>query len=452
MHADIKLLKDNHSDYEARVSNEAHVARNTINSVYTNGTISKEDVERLGAFLRSYLNVQSNPEFDIIKKDIYNLLRNTNFDNVPRGFLPSWIQNESVENANKICPKEFYWTGLLLHMYGFNDLEYLNYGGESVVWSDKKNGCVYKVIRVENELYKKNNDRIHSLHESCNANRKDVKYLSDVISIDSGLITRCKLQTSYIENSKDFYENFYKPQTKNLEYLDQFLQYAKNIVKALIELHSKGYSFNDLKPENLLLEKKDVELFKNKYGNLPLNSYNSKDGELYRDPDNKFILNKYRITLTDYGSLTSLNNEYLPEERKVGITDQYILPGDVLKQSISVGRYSSGEMESAAKRDIYAMGVTLIYMLFKMQYDYPEYDNVVNDIKDCAKYQYSHNVKSVIDSYWDTWLKHVYSPNEEQRAKKILDLIVEMLSEDPYGRPDYHKVLERLKEIQNMNS
>ena len=448
MHANIKSPKDNYSNYEARIGNEAYVARNTIDSVYTNGTISKEDVERLGAFLRSYRNVQSNPEFDIIKKDIYNLLRNTNFDNVPSGFLSSWIQNDNVENTNKICPKEFYWTGLLLHMYGFNDLEYLNYGGESVVWADKKNGCVYKVSHVENELYKKNNDRIHSLHESCNANKKDVKYLSDVISIDNSLITRCKLQTSYIENSKDFYENFYKPQTKNLEHLDQFLKYAKNIVKALIELHSKGYSFNDLKPENLLLEKKNVELFKNKYGNLPLNSYNSKDGELYRDPDNKFILNKYRVSLTDYGSLTFINNEHLPEERKIKITNQYISQGDVLKQSISAGRYSPRGMESAVKRDIYAMGVTLISMLFKMQYNYPEYDNVVNDIKNYAKYQYSHNVKSVIDSYWDNWLKHVYLPNEEQRAKKILDLIVEMLSEDPYSRPDYHKVLERLQEIQ----
>lgn len=448
MHINKKLPQDNYSARKSQIDCEAERVKVAIGDIYKTSKISKEEVELFGSFLRNYLEIEPTSELSMIKQDIYKLIKNIDFSNTPATWLPCWIQNESP-NGNKVCPKKFYWTGLLLHMYGFSNLEYLDYGGESVVWADKKNGYVYKVNYVKDQLDQKNNQRIHLLQNSANVNGKVKKYLSDVLPFDNNLIIKCELCKNYIENSKDFYNDFYNNKTKNLEYLDQFLCYAKNIVKALEVLHSKGYSFNDLKPENLLIKEKSIEKFKDKYGYLPLNNYNSESGELYQDPDNKFTLNKYRINLTDYSSLTSLSDEYLHQERKINITDQYVSSNDVLRHPISAHCYSQKEMESARKRDVYAMGVTLTSMLFRMKYDHPEYSNIVHDMKTYATYQYSHDISSLIDSYWDSWLKHVYQPCEEWRAKKILGLIIEMLSEDPYKRPDYQQVLDRLQDIQN---
>lgn len=133
--------------------------------------------------------------------------------------------------------------------------------------------------------------------------------------------------------------------TKFGKTIDSVLRNARQALKAVKVLHDQGYSHNDIKPSNFL-----------KINNSEFNKAKAKT-ENFFGKEVKFKINKegkekklhkHKLQLGDFGLMSKIDST-----TDTSGTPDYMAP-DIKNTS----------PEAVAKRDVYSLGVTFIYLLF----------------------------------------------------------------------------------------
>lgn len=314
------------------------------------------------------------------------------------------------------------YTGVYLWAKGYKVKKFLGAGGFGAAWACESNDdpsgyIVMKVLSGNANLTQDANtsatlEEIKSVQTLNGILAKDTtgrakRYLLKMDVTDQteqgvGSLVKSALAegdlshitwNKYIEDSKS-------GQKKPLK-LSGVLRKAKQALKSVKALHDNGYSHNDIKPENFLRvqnwagkQEKDDAI---KTINEIIKSANSAEEKVSQlksinittnflkdikdivesnvNPDTKinqisnFIkdkkLHKHSLNLSDFGTLTKLQSDTSPGWGVWSAisSNGYLCPNDLNQ----VHRYNDGNMYAESKciekRDVYALGVTLMHFL-----------------------------------------------------------------------------------------
>jgi serine/threonine protein kinase len=173
---------------------------------------------------------------------------------------------------------------------------------------------------------------------------------------------------------------------------EERLQLFLDIANAVVSMHKNNVAYRDIKPENILLYKKD---------------------------------NQLRAKLTDFG----LSNELREDAIFKLNASPYVFSPELLE--LRAANKTEIDREDIKPCDIWALGLTFYRMFFCVK-PYEEAYKASRQIKD------HHKFKLAIEE----WLETNFP--EPTNKFSIQHLIYEMLSIDPQKRPNIEQVVERL--------
>lgn len=434
-----------------------------IRGIQGSKCIIPSDINKMKIFLQVYRNDES-PNVLKAKCYIYDLLEGLSIDTLNNILdicypFPKWLRD-----SQRQCPKKLLWTGLLLYLYGNNNLVYLGEGSEAAVWADMQ-GTVYKVYyneidwifpimndqfpRYEKDSVRAVAKRITAL-ASADPRKKSAlcKYLDLPGSYDHLAIFTSKLALTDYEVTEES-RNISEARGKALS-ISSFISYAKNIVKPLLQLHNKKFSHNDLKLDNLLFIPKDEKRLKEKYGPPDMLDMLASRESVFWDNDRKREVNPYKAVISDFGGVTYLPYEYGNNESPL-FTHAYLAPNDPVCRLVEEKRlipYSNKQKMQANMRDTYACGQTLLLLLLGFS-DHELSGNALQEIKDTIQYDSAKEREKLKSKLWNEYLSEWY--NEKNKVMDLLDLIFSMMNTDPSKRPSWQSILKKLNKIQESN-
>lgn len=233
-------------------------------------------------------------------------------------------------------------TGIYLFKYGYYPMKCLGVGANGVVWQ-----CVDKIGReiAAKVTCDKRQFGIIPMHAS-KQEMHDAEFLEEIVNSDENakkyMITSEFKKGSYKERGKHravFLSGLakegtledYKSAKNGYERFIEIVKTAKRVLKALKVLHDKGWSHNDLKPDNIMVVKESaVADAANKLG--------KEDNE------------KIRAKLADFGAMTRIDASVKDQK---WFANRNFCPPDMLNFS----------EEAVDKRDVYSLGAVLLYLL-----------------------------------------------------------------------------------------
>lgn len=399
---------------------------------------------------------------------------------------PETIAPENIATTHK-------YTGVYLWAKGYKVKKFLGAGGFGAAWACESNDdtsgyIVMKVLSGNANLTQDANtsatlEEIQSVKTLNEILAKDTtgrakRYLLKMDVADQtekgvgSLVKSALAEGDLLHITWNKYIEDSKPGQKKPLKLSGVLRRAKQALKSVKALHDAGYSHNDIKPENFLrvqnwAGKKAKEDTVNKIIDITerdasnedkvkeINSINITNKSLKKikdiveskeDPDTKikhiseFIKDKkshkHSLNLSDFGTLTEL---HLNTNPAWGVwcaisSNGYLCPNDLNH----VNRDNDGNMyapsECIAKRDVYALGVTLMHFLVaRLNW------NVVGTVDWLQKNAVSaSDAKDIIERY---------GTNSSDKIVRYLQLIQKMVNVNWKTRISLDDALEEIQTI-----
>lgn len=256
---------------------------------------------------------------------------------------PKQCSDNSHPNWKSICT--FQNTGIYLWALGYNVVRPLGAGGFGCVWE-----CDGKAVKVMPNDYSAKTE-ILSAQKMAELINKDTtgkskKYFNYLVStgknsaVLKGVLAQSDLYDAAVKRVTDGKAE----SKKNTKKIDTLLRQIIQVDKALIQLHSLGYSHNDVKPQNFLKVDKSI-LDAKKAIKM------SKDGKLHQR----------RTQLADFGGISKIpQNSQEEEYEKTHSSDlvytPYFSPKNIRREFTK---------EAIEKRDVFALGASALEMLLE---------------------------------------------------------------------------------------
>lgn len=380
------------------------------------------------------------------------------------------------------------FAGVYLWAKGYQVEKFLGGGGFGSVWECKSNDnpsehIVVKVLRsnvpAAITLEEINSVKILNDILDKDSDGKANRYLTGMNVIEetgegSGTLIRSELAEgdlkAIFERKRD--EDSQKPTQGPLK-LSGVLRKARQALKSVQVLHNAGYSHNDIKPANFLRvqdwamkkEKEDtvksinailaskqidaekvVQIknidIKNKSLHQIEEITNSTKGDAQKIKEiREFInskkLHKHSVQLSDFGTLTKISIVRGWGVWSAVYSPKYLCYRDyeiVKSKGLIIRDVPYADSELVAKRDVYALGVTLMNFLID-RIDDSAFDKV--EWLQCSTFNASD---------WEEIIK-LYGKDSSENIQKYLKLIQEMVKQDYKERISLDDALEKLKKI-----
>lgn len=297
-------------------------------------------------------------------------------------------------------------TGVYLWREGYDPEKLLGSGANGVVWKcddnkaikvtcDKKFGPFKLVNATKEEIedVEKMKGILEKSHRYTSSQGKDK-------NIDAKRYLALNETGSKINDNKQIFASKLAKgdltskvsEIQGKKDVSNIIKMGTQALKALKVIHDAGYSHNDVKPDNLLV----VERFSKKLG-----------------------VNKDTIQLADFGAMTKIN-----ETSKIFVNSNFSAP-DWYKTSPA----------AVAKRDVYALGAALLFMLVP--------NKSIGDSKKMAKDLYSNGPKN----FYDKYLKSIYKSDQEQKIKSLLRTVQLMVADSYSNRLSVDVALDKMQQI-----
>lgn len=336
-------------------------------------------------------------------------------------------------------------TGVYLWAKGYDVVEFLGAGSFGVVWKcKKKNSNDFSAIKVmlkNNKLIDREVENIEELQELLKNDKtgKAEKYLN-LLKVKTNDDTVAILKAPLAD--KDLSDASCKS-------IDSILRKAVQALKSVKVLHDNGYSHNDIKPSNFLKvsnwksKKQKVDqinglekiknILKNKWLNEIKKLEKIKDftkkhttpteitdvvNDQNIDPGKKLKnigklvgtekIHKHRVQLSDFGTLTRIDSGVY-----CGIYTPKFIPQC---EEIYLGK-DGCDIQMIAKRDVYALGVTFLFLLL---------GNISEAINICSS-NYDFNPHN---DFFNSFLHIRYTETSLKDKENILSLIAKMVKKD----------------------
>lgn len=298
-------------------------------------------------------------------------------------------------------------TGVYLWREGYDPEKLLGAGANGVVWKCKDNKAIkvtcdkkfgpFKLVNAtkeEIEDVEKMKGILEKSHRYTSSQGKDKdidakRYLA-LNEIGSKINDNKQIFASELAKG-DLTSKVSEIQGK--KDVSNIIKMGTQALKALKVIHDAGYSHNDVNPNNLLV----VERVSKKLG-----------------------VNKDTIQLADFGAMTKIN-----ETSKIFVNSNFSAP-DWYKTSPA----------AVAKRDVYALGAVLLFMLVP--------NKSIGDSKKMAKYLYSNGPEKFYDKYK---LESIYKPAQKSKIINLL-IVVQLMVADSYSsRLSVDVALDKMQQI-----
>lgn len=251
-------------------------------------------------------------------------------------------------------------TGVYLWLKGYDPIKFLGAGCYGVAWLCKKGG-EQVVIKVTCDK-KIGPIRINAIK----AEAKIVERLEKLIDSDSEesekakkyllMYTKCDKEDDKFKKSFEsefathgdltHYLKSKENSGSDKDNLDEIISMANQALKGLIILHSKGYSHNDIKPDNLLIVERVCKKASSMLGKSDV-AGTAEASALSNSEGSGKNVSKTAMKIGDFGAMTKIkttNNMF---------TNKHFCPPDVYRL----------KPEAVEKRDIYSLGASLLYFL-----------------------------------------------------------------------------------------
>lgn len=298
-------------------------------------------------------------------------------------------------------------TGVYLWREGYDPEKLLGAGANGVVWKCKDNKAIkvtcdkkfgpFKLVNAtkeEIEDVEKMKGILEKSHRYTSSQGKDK-------DIDAKRYLALNETGSKINDNKQIFASELAKgdltskvsEIQGKKDVSNIIKMGTQALKALKVIHDAGYSHNDVNPNNLLV----VERVSKKLG-----------------------VNKDTIQLADFGAMTKIN-----ETSKIFVNSNFSAP-DWYKTSPA----------AVAKRDVYALGAVLLFMLVP--------NKSIGDSKKMAKYLYSNGPEKFYDKYK---LESIYKPAQKSKIINLL-IVVQLMVADSYSsRLSVDVALDKMQQI-----
>ena len=322
-------------------------------------------------------------------------------EDVPFEFILAVAPKEVKDPPNKKLPTYQKNTGVYLWSLGYDLKKFVGAGCSAVVWELDNN----KVMRVAcNRKYLgffnsndavseiKDNDRLNEIiGENINKNKK---HLSTSEKKDSPNKSRAVFESELASHGNLQSFKGTKDYSKDIA---NVLQMASDALKGLQTIHAKGYSHNDIKPDNILVTDKNR---KEKHGGG----------------------SRKNLKIADFGAMTKISKTWkIFTNRKFHAPDFWKLSNDAV-----------------AKRDIYSIGCIFLGLLMNDT-------NFSNNYQSLAKELVSKGSKN----FFDTHLKTTYSDNQKSLIIDFLTVVQKMVQPNHQDRIDYADALKKIRKLKD---
>lgn len=260
------------------------------------------------------------------------------------GVYPPEIKDDNVsEEKRKKLGKHMKNTGVYLWKKGYNPEKLLGIGANGVVWKCKK-GSGYKAVKVTCDgstfgiipvkavaAEKHDVDVLKGLiGDRTDADRYlfAPKYQQDDKAADEEEKDRAIFESALADKGD---LEHYKSDKKEYEKFLFILKTAVNVLKALEILHEKGYSHNDVKPDNLFV--------------ITSSNARSAANEADKIPEDEEV----DVKLADFGAMTRIDASIFDQKL---FANRYFYAPDMRNL----------HKEAVDKRDVYSLGAVLVFM------------------------------------------------------------------------------------------
>ena len=298
-------------------------------------------------------------------------------------------------------------TGVYLWREGYDPEKLLGAGANGVVWKCKDNKAIkvtcdkkfgpFKLVNAtkeEIEDVEKMKGILEKSHRYTSSQGKDK-------DIDAKRYLALNETGSKINDNKQIFASELAKgdltskvsEIQGKKDVSNIIKMGTQALKALKVIHDAGYSHNDVNPNNLLV----VERVSKKLG-----------------------VNKYTIQLADFGAMTKIN-----ETSKIFVNSNFSAP-DWYKTSPA----------AVAKRDVYALGAVLLFMLVP--------NKSIGDSKKMAKYLYSNGPEKFYDKYK---LESIYKPAQKSKIINLLIAVQLMVADSYSNRLSVDVALDKMQQI-----
>ncbi len=465
----------------------------------TSNTLTAADVQRLQQ------QYQGNRQFEELLKILEKKIRrHTNPTKLTDTAALAYYANSApphVKDPKQTdTPLPVHNSGVYLWEKGYNVKSFLSNGGCGVAWkcTSKTEPSGYKVMKVlttDPRTYEPEiaatNTVISILNHDTTGKAK--RYLPNlrVVPKGSDYIIRSPLADGDL--FRVFYGERGHSQRPNF---DEVLRYAGQMLKSVKFLHDAGYTHNDIKPENFLristwpgkndtdatifqLDKilksdafpytkidaiqaiPNIYIFSTQLATILRNHGLNDDTKL--EQIKQFVSwkqsHKHKLQLTDFGSLGKLGyaaftaaedqKTYRLAEWPTLSTPVYLCANDatILDQNglwFTTDSPPSTYSGHAIKRDVYALGVTLMWLLIRYFYDLNPKTAVTN------LQVYSPDPNEAAEQfryYYNTWLTKYDSTTAPATQIQFIALIKKMVNPNIINRITLDAALAELQQI-----
>lgn len=347
--------------------------------------------------------------------------------------LPKEIKDDFVdEKLRKKLKNGQKNTGVYLWAHGYTPVECLGTGCNGVVWrceGDIPGKNIAVKVACDGRKFgfipvKATKEEIQSAEfikrivgENAEVASKYLVYSTHDRTLDKKTGKKRAVMRSELSDKGDL--EHYKSSKNGYNHFIEILNTGINVLNGLKILHDAGYSHNDVKPDNLLV----ITTQSNKVADqLATDSENTKDSE-----------SEVVVKLADFGAMTKIDSKL---HQKIFVNRNFS-PPDV--KNIC--------KEAVAKRDVYALGVTLVYLLLRCA--------VTKARKMSKKLEKSKDVTSFCKMEDGSNLLTKYgcdiNINRAKQFDAFLETVKNMVSSNYEHRLTVDEALQELKIVRNMS-
>lgn len=249
-------------------------------------------------------------------------------------------------------------TGVYLWLKGYDPLRFLASGRHGVTWLCEKDGkqvvikvtCDKKIGPIKINAIKAEIKAVEQLKQLIDSgDEKAKKYLL--------MYTECEKKDDEFKKSFEaefathgdltHYLKLKENSGSNNDNLDEIISMANQVLKGLIILHNKGYSHNDIKPNNLLIVERECKKAVSSLLGKSDTTSSVETDTLAESGDSNNRTSKTAIKIGDFGAMT------LIADTRNRFTNKHFCPPDVYRL----------KPEAVRNRDIYSLGASLLYFL-----------------------------------------------------------------------------------------